>query len=237
MRERSSLAIVGLFLAALPAWATGLTCRQDCTAGTCTQTACTVADPGTGSCRCGGRSIPWSEGVYATWCRSWSRPAAGAACGTAPDAAQVEEARTAAPDLGKPDLRLEDPQALLDLLAAKNPYVSTLLALLVEDGAWIEGPFEGQVHDSRFDEETAALAHSPALRVTGLVVAGGIGATQVELAIDGDLGVLAHLRGASLAAAPAAIAPAGLTGTVTDRGAHGSLVVTAAGGKSETVVW
>jgi len=59
----------------------------------------------------------------------------------------------------------------------------------------------------------------------------------VQVALQGDLGSLVHLRELALAAAPAALVRARLTGTVTDRGAHGTLVVTAGDGKSEAIQW
>ena len=236
MTARWILFVVGLVLT-VPSWASGLACRQDCTAGACLQTECVTAVAGKGACRCAGGAVPWAEGTYASWCRSWSRPAADQACAPAPSAEELEKARFAEPGLGQPDLRLADAKAMLDLLAIENPYVSTLVGVLIEDGSWVEGPFEGEIHDSRFDEGTATLVHAPALRLAGLVVTGGVGAAQVQLSVGGDLGSLVYLRGLALAAAPSSLVPSGLTGTVTDRGLHGTLVVTAADGKSETIQW
>jgi hypothetical protein len=237
MTERTILFVVVGLLLTVPAWANGLTCRQDCTAEACLQTACVIEKAGTGSCRCAGGAIPWAEDTYASWCRTWSRPAANQACTPAPSAEELENARGAVPGLGQPDLRLADSKAMLDLLAIKNPYVSTLVGVLIEDGSWVEGPIEGEIHDSRFDEATATLVHAPALRLAGLVVTGGVGAAQVQLSVAGDLGSLVHLRDLALAAAPSSLVPSGLMGTVTDRGVHGTLVVTTADGKSQTVQW
>ncbi|MGH2668333.1 MAG: hypothetical protein ACRDH5_04290 [bacterium] len=75
------------------------------------------------------------------------------------------------------------------------------------------------------------------MRLSGLVVAGGVRAAQVQVTLQGDLGSLVHLRAQALALAPSALVPASVTGTVTDRGSHGTLVVAARDGKSETIQW
>lgn len=236
MIERWTLAIVLGFLLAPAAVAGGFVCRQDCTTGACAQAACAIEEAGTGFCRCAERAVSWREGTYASWCRSWVRPAATQPCAPSPTAEEKEGAPTT-PGLGQPDLRLADSETMLGLLTSKNPYVAALLGVLIEDGSWVEGPIEGQIHDSRFNEEAAALAHAPALRLTGLVVTGGVGAAQVQVTLQGDLGSFTHLRELALAATPSALVPSILTGTVTDRGAHGTLVVTAGDGKSETLKW
>ena len=236
MTERWSLAVMIGFLLASRASAGGFVCRQDCTAGECSQTSCAIEEAGTGSCRCAERAVPWAEGTYASWCRSWVRATANKPCAPSPSADALAQA-PGSPLAGQSDLRLADAEAMLTIVATRNPYVAALLGVLTEDGSWVEGPIEGQIHDSRFDEETATLAHAPALRLSGLVVTGGVGAAQVQVALQGDLGSLVHLRDLALAAAPAALVPSSLTGTVTDRGAHGTLVVRAGDGKSETIQW
>ncbi|HEX5759085.1 MAG TPA: hypothetical protein VF121_07810 [Thermoanaerobaculia bacterium] len=236
MTERWILVVVGLFLAAAPAAAGGFACGQDCTVGECSQTACAIEEAGVGSCRCAERAIAWADGTYASWCRSWSHPAANQGCAPSPSA-EESAALSQAPGFGRPDLRLDDPEAVLAVLGSRNLYLSTLVGALIEDGSWVEGPVQGLIHDSRFDEATASLAHAPALRFTGLVVTGGLGAAQIQLTVHGDLGGFAHLRERALAVAPASLVPVSLSGTVTEQGRHGSLVIAAGDGKSETIQW
>jgi len=229
-----SLVLGGLFLAGR-LWAGGVGCQQDCAAGECAQTSCAGDSRDGGFCHCGSQAVVWTEGTYASWCRSWGRPTPGTSCPQVPTAEDLEKGPSL-PVPGQPDLSLADADALVAGLTAKNPYVAALVGALLDDGSWVDGPFEGQIQDSHFDEE-AGTTQSPALRFTGQVVAGGIGAAQIQIDVTGDLRDLPYLGDYVRDLSPSTLVPATVTGTVTDRGLHGALVVTAPDGKAEAVQW
>ncbi|HBL25789.1 MAG TPA: hypothetical protein DD490_03035 [Acidobacteria bacterium] len=179
--------------------------------------------------------MAWSEGTYAAWCRTSGLPSIAKTCAAVPTAGDAG----GGPGLGfpgQPDLRLAGADQMLATVGTKNPYVATLLGVLVAGGSWVDGPFEGQLHDSRFDGEEGTT-HSPALGLKGQVVAGGLGAVQIRISVAGDLRTLVYLADHVQSLAAPVLVPASVTGTITDRGLHGTLIVTALSGQAESLQW
>ncbi len=234
MKSRSWSLTLGGLLVAGRLWA-GSVCQQDCTSGTCEQTGCGAVEGVLGYCGCETRAVVWSEGTYAAWCRASGLPTADKTCAAEPTAEEKENG-TGLGFPGQPDLRLSDADQMLATVETQNPYVATLLGALVTDGSWVDGPFEGQLHDSHFDDEEGTL-HAPALGLKGQVVAGGLGAAQIQISVVGDLRTLLFLDNHVQGFSEPILVPASVTGTVTDRGLHGSLIVTALSGQAESLQW
>jgi hypothetical protein len=228
---RRSLAVFagGLLLlaaASRPASAGGLVCRQDCAKGACPQVKCERARPGVpGSfCRCQAGAELWGSTTYAAWCSAW---------GHAPEPTCIQPVGNAAP----PAPQLPNADAMAKALRGSNPYVATLVTALQDGQRWIEGPIEGLIHDSLYDEPRSALAHDAVLRFTGQAVTGGLDSAQIDITVTGDLRQLGHLKQHADAATPLALPPQLVHGTVTAGGSHGSLQVTALDGRTEVIQW
>jgi hypothetical protein len=212
--------------------AAGLACQQDCSSGECAQVACDAA-AGDGYCECAGAALRWGEDTYTAWCRSWRKPLPGVAC---PAPTPAEDA------LGNPippqPADLEHAEAMVAALAARNPYVATLLKTLLEgDGRWVEGAVEGLVHDSYYDQENGILSHAAALPFSAQVLEQGLGTAQIQVTMAVDIGVLANLRQYVALTTPSAVPPAAISGAITEGGLHGMLRVTGVDGKAETIQW
>ena len=225
----------GIFLftmASFPAWAAGLACRQDCSKGSCSQVTCDKVKAGqpNGFCRCRSASETLDGKTYSSWCGAWGQPQ--------PACASQEPARDGQ---GRPQaeasVQLENAQKLAQALRSRNPYVATLVRAVQDLSNWAEGPVEGLIHDSYYDDSQGVLTHTATLPFAGRVVTNGLGTAQINVTVNGDMTRLAHLKSYSDSATPSAVPPRLVQGTVTDGGLHGSLQVVAADGRSETLQW
>jgi len=134
-------------------------------------------------------------------------------------------------------VQLENAQKLAQALRSRNPYVATLVRAVQDLSNWAEGPVEGLIHDSYYDDSQGVLTHTATLPFAGRVVTNGLGTAQINVTVNGDMTRLAHLKSYSDSATPSAVPPRLVQGTVTDGGLHGSLQVVAADGRSETLQW
>lgn len=233
MTKHRALSIAGVcFVLAGQASAAGLGCQQDCSTGECAQVACDAAS-GDGHCECASGALPWGEETYTAWCRSWRKPLPAIAC-PAPTPAEDKLGRP----LPQPLPDLVNAEAMVAVLAARNPYVATLVKALLEgDGRWVEGAVEVLVHDSSYDREAGVLAHAPALPFSAQVLEQGLGTAQVQVTMAGEMSMLANLRQYVALTNPSAVPPAAISGAITEGGLHGTLQITASDGKSETIQW
>lgn len=203
------------------AMAAGLECSQDCSSGSCVQAMCGAATQGQGFCACRSGATPWSDSLYASWCSASGRP-------------QPSCVETA----GIAPARLAHADVLANALQSRNPYVATLLTAMLDDQRWADGPVEGVVHESRFDEQAGLGLHAPAIRFVGQAISGALDATQINVTVLGDLGTMGALsRELGNGGAGLPVTPRSIQGTITEGGLHGSLVVIGPNGQSETVQW
>lgn len=221
-----TLAAVGLS----PLEAQGFECTQRCSAGACSQSVCDVAQ-GAGFCACRNGSLPWSDTVYASWCRASGKPPSKCA-------APLPLQDAAGKALAQPPAAVPHADALMAALASRNPYVATLVTAMLEEQQWADGPVEGLVHESRSDEQSGVVLHSQAIRFVGQVIQGGVNAAQLTVTVLGDLGMLAFLsQAAGSAGNKGPVAPRTIQGVILEGGLHGSLAVIGGNGQSETVQW
>jgi hypothetical protein len=222
------------FAASVPTWAAGFACRQDCSNGPCTQTACERIEAGQtgGWCRCTSASEAWDDTTFSAWCVAWEQPQP--ACSPQDgEAVQDEEGRS----LPQAPVDLPNAEVLAETLSLRNPYVATLVSALQDGSNWVEGSVQGLIHDSYYDPSLFTLTHTAALAFVGNVTMGGIDAAQIDITVSGDIKQLARLKTYADSAAPSAMPPRSIQGTVTDGGLHGSLQVIAFDGRSETIQW
>jgi hypothetical protein len=225
----------GLFIfstPSFPAWAAGLACRQDCSKGSCSQVTCDKVKPGqpNGFCRCSSASETLDGKTYSSWCSAWGQPQ--------PACASQEPARDGeGSPLLETSVQLANVQEMAQALRSRNPYVATLVRAIQDLSRWAQGPVEGLLHDSYYDDSQGVLTHTAALSFAGSVVTSGLGTAQIDITVSGDMTQLSHLKSYSDSATPSAIPPRLVQGTVTDGGLHGSLQVLAPDGRSETLQW
>jgi hypothetical protein len=210
--------------------ARGLACAQDCSSGTCAQADCASPVAGNDFCQCSSGAVPLGGDVYAAYCRSWGSPQPG--CGEAAPA--VDRFGNA---VTPPTPQLPNATAMATALSSQNPYVAALVVAMQDGGSWANAPVKGLLHDSHYDSASGDVSHTAAVQFAGNAVTTGLGNAQVDIAVQGDVGQLAWLKQYCSSAAPAAIPPMSIHGTVTGGGLHGALVVLSAGGQSQTIQW
>lgn len=220
-----------LATAAAPgALALSLACQQDCTSGACLQAECAVPTSGAGFCVCASGALPLGGGTYAAYCRAWGLPQ--------PGCSQALPAGSAAT---LPAPQLPNASTMTQALASQNPFVAVLVSAMQDgNGNWANAPVNGLVHDIVHDPTTGALSQGTAVPFTATATPASAaqgGGTQIDVAVQGDLGQLAWLSQYCSAAAPAAIPPVSIHGAVTAGGLHGSLTVLGTASRSQTVQW
>ena len=198
-------------------------CAQDCSQGACLQVDCQrVTVPGAGgSCRCSGGADPWGETTFASWCIAWG----------------VRQPTTCAPEATGGSDELANATAMMQALRARNLYVATLVVALQDGPRWISVPAQGLFHETYDDPALAGLSHAAALSFSGQVIPNGLDSAQIDLAVNGDIRRFVRLKQASDAATPTAVPPCQVHGSTTSGGLHGSLLVSALDGTSETLSW
>ena len=226
------LAVAALLLAAAggPVFAAGMVCGQECKNGSCAQTLCASAGSAGGYRHCSGGSQSWGGATHSCWCASWGQAlAAGVPATPTGDGAGSVVSQVPA--------QITQPAVLAATLRAANPWVATLVSALEDGPRWVDAPARGLIHDSYFDAAAATLSHTPAVPFTGQVTSDGLGTAKIDIVVTGEITRLSRLVEHAAATSPAAIPPQQVHGSVSAGGLHGSLQVTAADGRTQTIQW